>query len=46
MMHKIKNVLRNNNMQQREEQKRMQRLQTYDQKHGEAYERIHGLLLR
>lgn len=32
--------------QQREEQKRMQRLQTYDQKHGDAYERIHGLLLR
>ena len=29
-----------------EEKKRQQRLQTYDQKHGQAYERIHGLLLR
>lgn len=28
------------------EEKRVQRLQVYDQKHGQAYERIHGLLLR
>ena len=31
---------------QQEEEKRVQRLQVYDQKHGQAYERIHGLLLR
>ena len=31
---------------QQEEEKRIQRLQVYDQKHGQAYERIHGLLLR
>lgn len=29
-----------------EEKKRQQRLQNYDQAHGQAYERIHGLLLR
>jgi curved DNA-binding protein CbpA len=31
---------------QKEEEKRAQRLNVYDQKHGQAYERIHGLLLR
>jgi curved DNA-binding protein CbpA len=31
---------------QKEEDKRVQRLNVYDQKHGQAYERIHGLLLR
>ena len=31
---------------QQGEEKRVQRLQVYDQKHGQAYERIHGLLLR
>ena len=31
---------------QKEEEKRVQRLNVYDQKHGQAYEKIHGLLLR
>jgi curved DNA-binding protein CbpA len=31
---------------QQEENKRIQRLQVYDQKHGQAYEKIHSLLLR
>lgn len=33
-------------MQEREENKRVQRLNMYDKQHGEAYERIHGLLLK
>ena len=31
---------------QQEEDKRVQRLQVYDQTHGQAYEKIHSLLLR
>jgi curved DNA-binding protein CbpA len=31
---------------EQDEQKRIQRLQVYDQKHGQAYEKIHSLLLR
>jgi hypothetical protein len=31
---------------QKAEQNRLQRLQVYDQKHGEAYEKIHSMLLR
>lgn len=31
---------------QQEEQKRIERLQLYDQKHGESYEKIHSMLLR
>ena len=33
-------------MEEREENKRVQRLNMYDKQHGEAYERIHGLLLK
>ena len=32
--------------QEQEEKKRIQRLQVYDQRHGQAYEKIHSLLLR
>jgi curved DNA-binding protein CbpA len=31
---------------QREEEQRRKRLQVYDQKHGQAYEKIHSMLLR
>ena len=31
---------------QKAEQNRLQRLQVYDQKHGQAYEKIHSMLLR
>ena len=31
---------------QQEEQKRISRLNVYDQKQGEAYEKIHSMLLR
>ena len=31
---------------QKAEQNRIQRLQVYDQKHGQAYEKIHSMLLR
>ena len=31
---------------QKEEQKRIERLNVYDQKHGDSYEKIHSLLLR
>ena len=31
---------------QREEEQRIKRLQVYDQKHGQAYEKIHSMLLR
>ena len=31
---------------QQEEQKRTSRLNVYDQRHGEAYEKIHSMLLR
>lgn len=31
---------------QQKEDKRVQRLHVYDQKHGQAYEKIHSLLLR
>ena len=31
---------------QKSEQNRIQRLQVYDQKHGQAYEKIHSMLLR
>lgn len=32
--------------QKKEEQQRLERLNVYDQQHGEAYERIHSMLLR
>tara|TARA_A100001037_G_C14752345_1_gene458116 strand:- start:271 stop:618 length:348 start_codon:yes stop_codon:yes gene_type:complete len=32
--------------QQKAEENRLKRLQVYDQKHGDAYEKIHSLLLR
>ena len=31
---------------QKAEQNRIQRLQVYDQKHGQAYEKVHSMLLR
>ena len=31
---------------QQEEEKRVSRLNVYDQKHGQAYEKIHSMLLR
>ena len=31
---------------QKAEQNRLQRLQVYDQKHGQVYEKIHSMLLR
>ena len=31
---------------QKEEEKRLNRLNVYDQKHGQAYEKIHSMLLR
>ena len=31
---------------QQEEQKRVSRLNIYDQEHGQAYEKIHSMLLR
>ena len=33
-------------VEQKAEQNRIQRLQVYDQKHGQAYEKIHSMLLR
>ena len=31
---------------QQEEQKRLDRLNVYDRRHGESYEKIHSMLLR
>ena len=33
-------------LEQQEEQKRVRRLNVYDQRHGQAYEKIHSMLLR
>ena len=33
-------------LQEREENKRIQRLNMYDKQHGDVYEKVHGLLLK
>ena len=45
-MLKIKKIFLQQLEQQKAEENRLKRLQVYDQKHGDAYEKIHSLLLR
>ena len=43
---KMEQVKEETNDTPQEEQKRVSRLNVYDQRHGQAYEKIHSMLLR